>query len=149
MKRLPPRSTLTDTLFPYTTLFRSLGGQRADRTEVDHVARQFGGHRLLQIGGDLHVLAAADGAEFRHAGDFLGKTDAARAMEAARHYRLDQRTHLIFLERALVLVVARPAQTGRASWRVRVVHYVKIPGVAVTLKKKTTCTIIHDKVNEH
>src|SRR3546814_13214520 len=23
MKRLPPRSTLTDTLFPYTTLFRS------------------------------------------------------------------------------------------------------------------------------
>src|SRR3546814_5231710 len=25
MIRLPPRSTLTDTLFPYTTLFRSLG----------------------------------------------------------------------------------------------------------------------------
>src|SRR3546814_13679518 len=24
MKRLPPRSTLTDTLFPYTTLFRSV-----------------------------------------------------------------------------------------------------------------------------
>src|SRR3546814_14281999 len=29
MIRLPPRSTRTDTLFPYTTLFRS---QRADRT---------------------------------------------------------------------------------------------------------------------
>src|SRR3546814_6884941 len=26
MIRLPPRSTRTDTLFPYTTLFRSLGG---------------------------------------------------------------------------------------------------------------------------
>src|SRR3546814_4648547 len=26
MIRRPPRSTLTDTLFPYTTLFRSLGG---------------------------------------------------------------------------------------------------------------------------
>src|SRR3546814_16562487 len=25
MRRLPPRSTRTDTLFPYTTLFRSLG----------------------------------------------------------------------------------------------------------------------------
>src|SRR3546814_21096536 len=25
MRRRPPRSTLTDTLFPYTTLFRSLG----------------------------------------------------------------------------------------------------------------------------
>src|SRR3546814_13851786 len=27
--RLPPRSTRTDTLFPYTTLFRSLGDHRA------------------------------------------------------------------------------------------------------------------------
>src|SRR3546814_11603419 len=27
MIRRPPRSTRTDTLFPYTTLFRSLGGQ--------------------------------------------------------------------------------------------------------------------------
>src|SRR3546814_20074773 len=27
MIRLPPRSTRTDTLFPYTTLFRSLSGQ--------------------------------------------------------------------------------------------------------------------------
>src|SRR3546814_11937880 len=28
MIRRPPRSTLTDTLFPYTTLFRSAGGWR-------------------------------------------------------------------------------------------------------------------------
>src|SRR3546814_5695982 len=32
MKRRPPRSTRTDTLFPYTTLFRSLAGQLAART---------------------------------------------------------------------------------------------------------------------
>src|SRR3546814_6014451 len=34
MKRRPPRSTRTDTLFPYTTLFRSAGirHQRARRT---------------------------------------------------------------------------------------------------------------------
>src|SRR3546814_15314792 len=30
MRRRPPRSTLTDTLFPYTTLFRSLREQFAD-----------------------------------------------------------------------------------------------------------------------
>src|SRR3546814_14864498 len=30
MIRLPPRSTRTDTLFPYTTLFRSLGAGVAD-----------------------------------------------------------------------------------------------------------------------
>src|SRR3546814_6623049 len=31
MIRLPPRSTRTDTLFPYTTLFRSPGGGRLAR----------------------------------------------------------------------------------------------------------------------
>src|SRR3546814_937127 len=30
MIRRPPRSTRTDTLFPYTTLFRSLGFRRGD-----------------------------------------------------------------------------------------------------------------------
>src|SRR3546814_8201133 len=33
MIRLPPRSTRTDTLFPYTTLFRSLGQQSHRRTQ--------------------------------------------------------------------------------------------------------------------
>src|SRR3546814_13781759 len=32
MIRRPPRSTRTDTLFPYTTLFRSLGRPREDRS---------------------------------------------------------------------------------------------------------------------
>src|SRR3546814_5909443 len=31
MIRRPPRSTRTDTLFPYTTLFRSPGGERVER----------------------------------------------------------------------------------------------------------------------
>src|SRR3546814_21018465 len=43
MIRRPPRSTRTDTLFPYTTLFRSL--RRA--VEIGHWVRQ------LQIGADL------------------------------------------------------------------------------------------------
>src|SRR3546814_16205437 len=33
MIRRPPRSTRTDTLFPYTTLFRSLSGQRIQAVE--------------------------------------------------------------------------------------------------------------------
>src|SRR3546814_2305751 len=49
MIRRPPRSTRTDTLFPYTTLFRSrlLGiefGQRIDRNDRRLLAR--GGHGL-------------------------------------------------------------------------------------------------------
>src|SRR3546814_14808649 len=35
MIRRPPRSTRTDTLFPYTTLFRSIG--RGDNRLLDHV----------------------------------------------------------------------------------------------------------------
>src|SRR3546814_5383699 len=42
MIRRPPRSTITDTLFPYTTLFRSIGGHlhpvddgEQDRTRPD------------------------------------------------------------------------------------------------------------------
>src|SRR3546814_4298206 len=49
MIRRPPRSTRTDTLFPYTTLFRShLHPEARHRPAVDHV-----------IGGDqrLHDLA--------------------------------------------------------------------------------------------
>src|SRR3546814_14433029 len=35
MIRRPPRSTRTDTLFPYTTLFRSDGGALGQREDVD------------------------------------------------------------------------------------------------------------------
>src|SRR3546814_11725228 len=38
MIRRPPRSTRTDTLFPYTTLFRSIG-QRIDRAAYSGVRR--------------------------------------------------------------------------------------------------------------
>src|SRR3546814_2067520 len=38
MIRRPPRSTRTDTLFPYTTLFRSERGEPAGQVAADHVA---------------------------------------------------------------------------------------------------------------
>src|SRR3546814_5084700 len=45
MIRRPPRSTRTDTLFPYTTLFRSLndvvGGRRGYRRRFDRLRRLF------------------------------------------------------------------------------------------------------------
>src|SRR3546814_14589396 len=42
MIRRPPRSTRTDTLFPYTTLFRSLGGRRVNFDQIVAAARQAG-----------------------------------------------------------------------------------------------------------
>src|SRR3546814_1787842 len=64
MKRRPPRSTRTDTLFPYTTLFRSERGgplpqpglrqpAQADAPEADiHHAEQRMHEQLEQIGDD-------------------------------------------------------------------------------------------------
>src|SRR3546814_9911171 len=51
MIRRPPRSTRTDTLFPYTTLFRSL-----DQAIVDHPAAhvlEHTRHRLYPLGRGL------------------------------------------------------------------------------------------------
>src|SRR3546814_18560858 len=81
MIRRPPRSTRTDTLFPYTTLFRSVVAHRGDRTircrQVDPARstdRQQPRHpRTGDLAGDrpLHPLRAAPlpdrtGAAVRH-----------------------------------------------------------------------------------
>src|SRR3546814_12772940 len=52
MIRRPPRSTRTDTLFPYTTLFRSRDRRRYRRGGVDGEWRGHGGEgcRLAQAG---------------------------------------------------------------------------------------------------
>src|SRR3546814_9592858 len=49
MSRLPPRSTRTDTLFPYTTLFRSAGRRRAgtDAQSLARIAARRGTRSLL------------------------------------------------------------------------------------------------------
>ncbi len=84
-----------------------LGGERAHRAEIDHIALQLRRHRLGQIGGDLHVLAAPGGAELGHAGDLGGEPHAAGALDAAVHRRLDEDAQIFVLDRALVLLEAR------------------------------------------
>src|SRR3546814_16482885 len=70
MLRRPPRSTRTDTLFPYTTLFRSLlsGAVSSDVLEVEPVGRRLvevvldGAHlpgpadRVARLHGDLRAV---------------------------------------------------------------------------------------------
>src|SRR3546814_6836781 len=59
MIRRPPRSTRTDTLFPYTTLFRSLDGMSiADRATIGNMAPEYGATcGLFPIDGEtLHYL---------------------------------------------------------------------------------------------
>src|SRR3546814_5304796 len=59
MIRRPPRSTRTDTLFPYTTLFRSPG---ADRVHMAHVRQVDGVDRTLyRVQPVGQVMQAGDG----------------------------------------------------------------------------------------
>src|SRR3546814_11322952 len=62
MIRLPPRSTRTDTLFPYTTLFRSIVTVPADQIvapgEADHRRPLL--HARLRIGVPARQIAAVD-----------------------------------------------------------------------------------------
>src|SRR3546814_17678753 len=96
MRRLPPRSTRTDTLFPYTTLFRSLQ-QVLLLPDLLHRAVDAGGGALekavVGLAGHLHQLVAlraggdsvdeARGLHLQHAG--AGLRIAAQPPEGAQH----------------------------------------------------------------
>src|SRR3546814_14775574 len=57
----PPRSTRTDTLFPYTTLFRSLGAGRFDHVGIDGALGQPpGAFQLAGLGLEYLDEFAAD-----------------------------------------------------------------------------------------
>src|SRR3546814_3453425 len=59
MIRRPPRSTRTDTLFPYTTLFRSLAGLwQGPAGKVEGFARYSTGLRSADFDWDAAVLDA-------------------------------------------------------------------------------------------
>src|SRR3546814_19909577 len=49
MRRRPPRSTRTDTLFPYTTLFRSLPGRLVEIGQANGPVVEV----RLDVGGDM------------------------------------------------------------------------------------------------
>src|SRR3546814_16832718 len=65
MIRRPPRSTRTDTLFPYTTLFRSLvdlqRGDRAGGEVLNLDVAAFGGEDLAAVIRGRQIGQAADG----------------------------------------------------------------------------------------
>src|SRR3546814_16341691 len=74
MIRRPPRSTRTDTLFPYTTLFRSVA-------LADHRLHRAGAHHLEQRGGAV-VQLLPGGVVEAHRG--LGEEQRALDVELDR-----------------------------------------------------------------
>src|SRR3546814_11490336 len=102
MIRRPPRSTRTDTLFPYTTLFRS---ERAvveqQRDEVEHVARvhlagvQRAAAGQVQRTGDGDAVAVDGLTRLRQlavAAGLRGQVDDHAAGLPAGHPRCDNAT---------------------------------------------------------
>src|SRR3546814_19915812 len=90
MLRRPPRSTRTDTLFPYTTLFRSLavaerlaGGDA--QLLVDQIdAGDFFGHRVFDLQARVHFQEVELSALAEDEFDGAGVAVANRAGDAGR-----------------------------------------------------------------
>src|SRR3546814_2415317 len=90
MVRLPPRSTRTDTLFPYTTLFRSQKAA-ADRVEGDGGAG--GSDRILKPGDEVllrtvqHIFGAhvLEDRHLRFIADDVDQRNAVLLANAHQH----------------------------------------------------------------
>src|SRR3546814_13938206 len=113
MIRRPPRSTRTDTLFPYTTLFRS--------TRVARGPAQGAGDGAQQRGQARHPQDALRQADQDADGGTAGAVSRFR---------------LYYLGLSALFAAALAAEIGSESCRERVCHYDWISVVAVSLKKK-------------
>src|SRR3546814_16492128 len=107
MLRRPPRSTLTDTLFPYTTLFRSV------KAENKHVGGLEAGESYyatvtvtlpFELEGAMHVIAMADSE--------LTESGYAQSSLSSR------------LKGVRGSLAGKVREIGRVSGRDRVCHYV-------------------------
>src|SRR3546814_1175689 len=79
MIRRPPRSTLTDTLFPYTTLFRS-----------HHLAGELRG--LLRASGATVLMVTHDQGEAFAMADHVGVMDGGRILQWDTPARSEEHT---------------------------------------------------------
>src|SRR3546814_17932883 len=121
MIRRPPISTRTDTLFPYTTLFRSAAGHDGVHRAALRLAAYLPLHRSAArveplVGAVLVLLAGEHLAA--GVGGFL-RRDAIFDGGAAHHL-----LHLLFHLVAAARHVGHVAEIGRASCRERVCQYV-------------------------
>src|SRR3546814_8987060 len=74
MIRRPPRSTRTDTLCPYTTLFRSKGYDPERGAQVIARARAFLDEAVPLAGGSWTDLSGPDGIVLKNPAQYVGKT---------------------------------------------------------------------------
>src|SRR3546814_17019775 len=105
MIRRPPRSTRTDTLFPYTTRFRSaLSGLRA-AVVTDHRSRRDG------------ALVGQRDRQFTAAAARKNLIEASRRPDAASAQK--GRIRMRRIKQAVIGLALVNAEIGRATWRER------------------------------
>src|SRR3546814_12035865 len=119
MIRRPPRSTRTDTLFPYTTLFRS--AQLADVADADRQHRRRAEGDPARAGeGKGGVGDVLFGDRFQH----RARLGAAEIDDRVSGSDLYQEGGTVFWQVAVDPVRVVHAEIGRASCRERVCQYV-------------------------
>src|SRR3546814_18401247 len=109
MIRRPPRSTRTDTLFPYTTLFRSIGSGRIDHDRAI-VSRLFLQSRVTvpPIGSALSQRGNVINEGFPRLDS--GKADAGNAVE------LEWQKQVMPMDGAVLLERIRDRETDRLAF---------------------------------
>src|SRR3546814_14080498 len=115
MIRRPPRSTRTYTLFPYTTLFRSVPPRSVFGTQ----------HQFLPVGdmGEARPDLRSVDDQFV-ALDPPARLDAGKVRPRAGFRKALAPDRLAFQDTRQVIGFLRPAPIGRASCRERVCQYV-------------------------
>src|SRR3546814_13192682 len=96
MIRRPPRSTRTDTLFPYTTLFRSIDRHMVKGNRLQHYAGQY---RVPHRKAALHAIGGLDNR--RTQSRPLIKADAINLERERRHHHLSARSGLTGAEKGV------------------------------------------------
>src|SRR3546814_14444256 len=135
MRRRPPRSTRTDTLFPYTTLFRSLaaGGRQFEAAEAQERGRDPAhdrarlGARVAVVEHVAHDLVAGPHQRQRTRGRPAAVVHGLAAPELAdRRAQHRAAVGVAGIRRGAGALDFQPvaAETGRASWWERVWPYV-------------------------
>src|SRR3546814_15124865 len=129
MIRRPPRSTRTDTLFPYTTLFRSPRSSSSISARVwPAFSSGAGGVSVARWrfwGGELSLRSS------------LWRSRGEGDRRRRRWWRGSDVASSPLRQRFALLPPHGFAKIGRASCRERVCQYVKISVLAVPLQKKT------------
>src|SRR3546814_11993814 len=122
MIRRPPRSTRTDTLFPYTTLFRSF--TRVEQAAAIDLVKL----RFFRLDISSTLVCHADNCERRFEAQFFGD------LPGYRHVGHGQSPHTQIPR--LTTVPEQPEQRGRALRQKSECQYVESPVGGVTVKKK-------------